>query len=167
MQAPSAMFSSFMWRTRALRLPPTRAVLVSVRLPPAMVRSRPMVPLTSALPAKMVALRFTSPSRLMSPAAAGIPNRTAESDGFWVQDGSLPHRNAPLHFVEEVQKKSDVNRSFRFTCRIGSRQNRNHKSLPVRRQIQIPGCVDVRELGVGPGTRFPGCKGIALRGVGD
>src|SRR5579862_8118568 len=52
MVAPSEMCASFGRPTRAVRLPPIRAELAGVRLPPVIVRSRPILPLTSALPAK-------------------------------------------------------------------------------------------------------------------
>ncbi len=54
------------------------------------------------------------------------------------QDRSLRGRNAPPHFVEEVYKERDLNRTFRVGRGIGLRHRRNHKSLAVGRKVQIP-----------------------------
>jgi hypothetical protein len=61
MVALSAMCTCRNRCTRAVRLRPTRAMSVTIRLPSAMVSSRPMLPLTSALLPKIVTLRsYTS-----------------------------------------------------------------------------------------------------------
>src|ERR1035438_8252277 len=95
MVAPSAMCTSFSWCTRALKLPPTRAAFVSVRLTPAMVRSRPMLPLTSALPlVKMSTLRpFKTGTTIALPNAACLVTGDLNGDG--IPDLLVPAQNAP------------------------------------------------------------------------